>query len=185
MNKQTRQLTPMILIFLVIITAGCSTTLPRGEGEETLLVIPLVNERSEGVYPFGYYYLVLNEKSTGEVVKEIQIISTDDYRIVSGLPEGEYYISSYYFVFKDSKEKSEEEKGNFPNSFCPVTLSPGILTLSPLYFGTKITGKGGLFAESSMELIYGSHENGEIKNKTLELLEENYPETFSSWRIED
>ncbi len=115
-----------LLAVMVMLTAGCAGLPAPETAEDTMLVIPVFLDKSTGGQTYGKYRIDIELLGVYGVVERVLLAPTTSWEIVTGLPPGEYVITSRTFIYDDTrKEGSTAKVGRV------FDLEPGAVTVLP------------------------------------------------------
>lgn len=123
---------------LFVLISGCAT-LPSETNNTGIVVIPIDQKpgRSSdffGKYRLNYYKSLDQESRTGVVTLD----PSKSFAVIKGLEPGNYWFKDLQFVYESSGKL-----GSYNSSSFTVTVSPGVISISPQMLRVTLRRKSG------------------------------------------
>ena len=118
---------------------GCSSFPKPATEKDTLLIIPTFFLKYVTPIMFGEYHVKIANINVSEITQDVAIDPTKEYQVVQGLPEGDYIIPEYYFLYNTSKKGSTYPSGEI------FSMEDGKLTILQKTFQYTQKGDGHMF----------------------------------------
>jgi hypothetical protein len=160
-------------LFIFVFLIGCSSFPTLKAEDDTLLIIPTFFLKQTSPILFGEYHAKISNINVSSISVDVLIDPTKLYQVVQGLPEGDYIIPEYHFLYNTSKTG-----GTYPASII-FSMQKGTITFLPKTFQYTQKGDGHTFT------YYGGWTTL-TKEKISELYESlSKEQNFASWKLSE